>query len=279
MIPVTQTPLLYDSHMHTPLCKHSRGEPEEFAATAARRGLKGIIFTCHNPGPTPDFSARFRMAMSQLDNYVALVDRARQAWAGRVDVRLGLECDYMPGLEPFLADLLNRADFHHVLGSLHPMLDYYLDAHYHGDPFAFQQLYFEHLAQSAETGLFDTLSHPDLVKNVFPKDWRLEPLLDDIRRSLDRIAKTGVAMELNTSGLQKAIREMNPNPTMLAEMQQRGIPVVIGSDSHEPGRVGANFEDAFDLLETAGYTHVSFFLDRKRQEISLENGRSSLLPH
>ena len=272
----TPHPILYDSHMHTPLCKHSRGEPEEYAAIAEKRNLKGIIITCHNPGPTPDFSARFRMTMAQLDDYVAMVERARQSWAGSVDVRLGLECDYMPGLEPFLERLLTRADFHHVLGSLHPMLDYYKTAYQNGDAFAFQQLYFEHLAQSAETGLFDTLSHPDLVKNMFPHTWQVGPLMDDIRRSLDRIAKTGVAMELNTSGLHKSIREMNPNPTMLAEMQQRGIPVVIGSDSHEPGRVGANFEDALNLLEDVGYTHISFFLNRERQEIEIENGRSSL---
>jgi len=273
----TPSPILYDSHMHTPLCKHSRGEPEEFAAVAEKRNLKGIIITCHNPGPTPDFSSRFRMRMDQFDDYVALVDRAKQAWAGRVDVLLGLECDYMPGLEPFLEELLTRANFNHVLGSLHPMLDYYKEAYMNGDDFAFQQLYFEHLAQSAETGLFDTLSHPDLVKNMFPHSWKVEPLLDDIRRSLDRIAKTGVAMEINTSGLNKRVREMNPNPTMLTEMKKRGIPVVIGSDSHEPGRVGANFEDAMNLLEDAGYTHVSFFLDRERQEVEIKNGRSSLI--
>jgi histidinol-phosphatase (PHP family) len=273
----TPSPILYDSHMHTPLCKHSRGEPEEFAAVAEKRNLRGIVVTCHNPGPTPDFSASVRMSMAQFDEYVALVERARQAWAGRVDVRLGLECDYMPGLEPFLEKLLARAEFNHVLGSLHPQLDYYKNAFMNGDDFAFQQLYFEHLAQSAETGLFDTLSHPDLVKNMFPRSWRVEPLLDDIRRSLDRIAKTGVAMELNTSGLHKSIREMNPNATMLAEMQQRGIPVVIGSDSHEPGRVGANFEDALDLLSAAGYTHVSFFINRERQDIEIENGRSSIV--
>jgi len=272
----TPSPILYDSHMHTPLCKHSRGEPEEYASVAKKRNLKGIIITCHNPGPTPGFSSRFRMRMDQFDDYVALVDRAQQAWAGRVDVRLGLECDYMPGLEPFLEELLTCANFNHVLGSLHPMLDYYKEAYMNGDDFAFQQLYFEHLALSAETGLFDTLSHPDLVKNMFPHSWKVAPLLDDIRRSLDRIAKTGIAMELNTSGLNKRVREMNPNPTMLTEMKKRDIPVVIGSDSHEPGRVGANFEDAMDLLEDAGYTHVSFFLNRDRQEVEIKNGRSSL---
>jgi histidinol-phosphatase (PHP family) len=277
MTQTTQSPLLYDSHMHTPLCKHSRGEPEEFAAVAEKRNLKGIIVTCHNPGPTPEFSAGVRMRIDQFDDYVNMVERARLAWAGRVDVRLGLECDYMPGLEPFLEGLLTRADYHHVLGSLHPMLDYYKEAYLNGDDFTFQQLYFEHLAQSAETGLFDTLSHPDLVKNMFPYTWRVEPLLDDIRRSLDRIAKTGVAMELNTSGLNKSIREMNPNPIMLAEMQQRGIPVVIGSDSHEPGRVGIDFVKALDLLEAAGYTHVSFFLNRERQDIQIKHGRSSLI--
>ncbi|MBE2221415.1 MAG: histidinol-phosphatase HisJ family protein [Anaerolineae bacterium] len=273
----TPSPILYDSHMHTPLCKHSRGEPEEFAAVAEKRNLKGIVVTCHNPGPTPDFSPKVRMTMAQFDEYVTMVGRARQTWAERIDIRLGLECDYVPGMEPFLEALLTRAEFHHVLGSIHPMLGYYKKVYDNGDDFAFQQQYFEHLAQSAESGLFDTLSHPDLVKIMFPRTWRVEPLLNDIRHSLDRIAKTGVAMELNTSGLNKPFPEMNPSPTMLAEMQQRGIPVVLGSDSHEPGRVAANFEDALDLLTEAGYTHISFFLNRERQEVGIENGRSSLI--
>ena len=42
-------PILYETHMHTPLCKHARGEPEAYAAVAEQRGLKGIIVTCHNP--------------------------------------------------------------------------------------------------------------------------------------------------------------------------------------------------------------------------------------
>lgn len=270
------SPLLYDSHMHTPLCKHAWGAPEEYAAVAAKRGLAGIIFTCHNPGPSPDWSPQVRMSIDQLDDYVAMVAQASAAWHGRVDVRLGLECDYVPGMESWLEDLLSRADFHHVLGSIHAPLDYYRDAYDHGDPVTFQQTYFEHLAQSAESGLFDTLAHPDLVKNVFPRAWRLDRLLDDIRRSLDRIAATGAAMELNTSGLHKRIREMNPNPTMLAEMNTRGIPVVLGSDAHEPGRVAADFLPALDLLHDAGYTKVSFFLDRQRHDVDLAAARASL---
>lgn len=75
--------------------------------------------------------------------------------------------------------------------------------------------------------------------------------MDDIRRSLDRIAATGVAMEVNTSGLQKRVPEMNPLPDMLREMAVRGIPVTLGADAHVAGRVGANFLPALRLLTAA----------------------------
>ncbi len=243
---------------------------------AQQRGLKGIIFTCHNPGPE-GWSPRVRMEMHEFEEYVAMVDRARHAWKNQVDVRLGLESDYMPGLESWLEKLHARADFHFIWGSVHPQMKYYKDVHYHGDVVAFQKTYFQHLAMAAECGLFDALTHPDLIKNVFPNQWNLTPLWEEIRKSLDRIAKTGVAMELNTSGLHKQVREMNPTPAILREMKVRNIPVVLGSDAHEPKRVAADFEQALDKLADVGYSHVSYFLNRQRHEVDIFTARASLL--
>jgi histidinol-phosphatase (PHP family) len=268
-------PLLYESHLHTPLCKHAQGEPEEYAAMAAQRGLAGIIVTCHNP-PVDGWSPHVRMAETQFDAYVAMVARARAAWAGRVDVRLGLECDYVPGMEAAVADQLSRAEFHHVLGSVHPQIAAYKERFYTGDARAYQRTYFEHLALAAESGLFDTLAHPDLVKNEYPEAWEPAQLADTLADSLDRIAATGVAMELNTSGLQKRLPEMNPGPGMLAEMKARGIPVVLGADAHTPTRVAADYIPALHLLQGAGYTHVSLFLDRRRREVSIVDALQSL---
>lgn len=269
------SPILYDSHMHTPLCKHAQGQPEEYAAAAEKRGLRGIIFTCHNPGPD-GWSSRVRMSLDQFDEYVALIARAREAWHGRVDVRLGLESDYFPGMEPFLEKLHQRADFNHILGSVHPQLPYYRDVYDNGNVTVYFQSYFENLALAAETGLFDTLSHPDLVKNVYPTHWQVESMLDDIKRALDRVARSGVAMELNTSGLNKRVKEMNPGPAILAEMQQRGIAVVLGSDAHEPGRVAADFGPALTMLQDVGYTAVYFYLNRQRQTVSITDAINSL---
>lgn len=270
-------PVYFDSHMHTPLCKHAKGEPEEYAAVAEQRGLKGIIFTCHSPMPD-GFWPRVRMSIKEFDTYVAIVARARKEFEGRVDVRLGMESDFFPGMEDWLVDLHGRAEFHHVLGSVHYFAPEYSEIYWKGDGFEFQKTYFGHLAESAETGLFDTLSHPDLVKNAGPNaaQWDFERIQPHIGEALDRIAKTGVAMELNTSGLNKMIPEVNPGPLMLQMMSQRGIPVVIGSDSHVPRRVGADFEHALDLIEAAGYESVSFFNDRERQELPIETVRQSL---
>jgi histidinol-phosphatase (PHP family) len=266
---------MFDSHMHTPLCRHAIGEPEEYAERAAARGLAGIIVTCHSPMPDGWFGG-VRMAPEELTDYFARVERAARAFAGRVEVRLGMESDYFPGMEPWLRELHGRAPFDYILGSIHYFGNEYVERFGKGGDAEFLAAYFRNLVASAESGLFDCLAHPDLIKNHFGNRWRFEEAEPLIAVALDRIARTGVAMELNTSGMIKTIAEMNPGPRMLRMMADRKIPVVIGSDSHMPTRVGDRFEDALDLLEKAGYRTVSVFEKRKRTELPIPAARASL---
>jgi histidinol-phosphatase (PHP family) len=269
------SPLLYESHCHTTLCKHAFGTTDEYAAVALARNFKGITFTCHCPLPG-GFSAGVRMAPEQFGEYLAKVAATREKFAGRLDVRLGLESDFYPGVEPWLEQLHARAPLSHVLGSVHYQVREYRELFYTGDLFSYQKLYYEHLALSAESGLFDTLSHPDLIKNESPRDWDFERLRPFIERALDRIAATGVAMELNTSGVQKALPEMNPSPAQLTLMHERGIPVVIGADAHVPERVGDGYQTALELLQQTGYKEVSYFIDRQRESVPIQDALDSL---
>ena len=268
--------LLFDSHMHTPLCKHASGHPREYAERGWEAGLRGIIMTCHSPMPN-GFSSAVRMDPSEFEDYVGLVAEGAEQAPGEMKVRLGLESDFFPGMEEWLADLHNRADFHYILGSVHWHIPEYLDAFWTGDMDAFRSQFFAHLAESAECGLFDCLSHPDLIKNAGSDPWEFETLRPIIAESLDRIAATDVAMELNTSGLYKTYPEMNPGPDMLAMMAERGIPVVIGSDSHSPDRVGDAFIAALAFLQNAGYEQVSYFESRERRDVSIDAAREGLL--
>ena len=268
-------PILYDSHMHTPLCNHAVGMPREYAQVAHTRGLAGIIITCHNPIPD-GYSANVRMQMHEMDVYVSMVEDARREWQTRLDVRLGIECDYAPGMEPWLEKFIPTAPFEYVLGSVHPQVAEYRERYFGGDEFAYQKTYFEHLALAAESGLFDALAHPDLVKNEAPCEWQFPRIAEDIQRALDRIAASGVAMELNTSGRLKRIPEINPSPTILRMMSERNIPVVLGSDAHVPSRAGDYFEDALHLLKISGYKEIHYFLNRKKNIIQIEDALKTI---
>lgn len=272
---MTVAPLLFESHSHTPLCMHADGQPTEYAAVAEARGLRGLLVTCHNPMPS-GFSHAVRMREDQFGEYVDLVAQTREEWEGRVDVRLGLEADYFEGYESYLEKQLDSAEFHFVLGSVHPQIPEYRARYWNSNPQEMQRLYFRLLAKAAETKLFDSLAHPDLIKNFTAEGWQPEAVLDDIREALDRIAATGIAMELNTSGVNKKISEMNPFPGMLKEMCQRGIPVTLGADAHQPERVADGYEIALQKLSDAGYEDVHFFLNRKRQTVSIADAKASL---
>lgn len=265
--------LLWESHCHTPLCRHSVGEPPEYVGHALERNLAGIHFTCH--GPTPREWGHC-MRRSDWPTYLRIVDEAREQFAGKIEVKTGVECDFLPSLVDYWRGWLPTQNLSHILGSVHPQVADYREQFWRSDAFEYQKTYFRHLADAAETKLFDTLSHPDLVKNSTPHDWNLQRILPEIQRQLDRIAKTGVCMELNTSGLNKTISEMNPSAGILREMANRGIPVVLGADAHVPERVADKFEEALDLVEECGFKTVSFFVDRERRDVPIVQARASL---
>jgi histidinol-phosphatase (PHP family) len=83
-------------------------------------------------------------------------------------------------------------------------------------------------------------------------------------------------MELNTSGLNKVLPEMNPGPQILKLIHERGIPIVLGADAHRPTRVADRYEQALRLLDELGFESVSYFVERKRQEVPIHEALRSL---
>lgn len=269
-------PLLFDSHMHTPLCHHAYDVPEMYAQRALARNLKGIIFTCHAP-LKDGFHAQVRMSPEEFPKYVEMVMKCRRAFEGRLEVRLGLESDYYPGLLEWLEELHGMAKFHYILGSVHYQSSEYLTAYGKLSADEFVAQYFEFLAESAESGLFDSLAHSDLVKNYIGSSWDFKRYRGVIEKALDRIAKTGVAMEINTSGVNKRYKEMNPGEQMLKLIQERDIRIVLGSDSHISQRVADGFEEALLTLQRVGFKQVWNFRDREGEATNIEQGLQSLV--
>ncbi|MEZ5075814.1 MAG: histidinol-phosphatase [Solirubrobacterales bacterium] len=187
-------------------------------------------------------------------------------------LRLGIECDYVPGAEDRTAAMLEARDFDFVVGSVHFIGDEAVDHpgfdvwEGDGDPEGIWRRYFETLAACARSGLFDILAHPDLVKV-----WgRTRPLPErDLRAfyepAVEAIAASGVAVEVSTAGLRKPVAELYPARAFAALCVEAGIPFALSSDAHLPEQVGDAYDRAIEFLDELGVGEICVFEGRQRR--------------
>lgn len=190
----------------------------------------------------------------------------------RTDLRLGIEADFVAGAEDRMANLLERGDFDYVVGSVHFLRDHSIDMHDYSvwdrghSAEEIWERYFQTLAEAARSGLFDILAHPDLVK-VWGAD-RPRPQ-GDLRRyyepAIEAIAETGIAVEVSTAGLRKRTQELYPTLAFLEMCVDAGAPVALSSDAHRPEEVGADYDQALELLDRAGIGELCVFERRARR--------------
>lgn len=207
-------------------------------------------------------------AHDDLDEYCGFVRE-------QTDLRLGIEADFVPGGEDRMANLLQARGFDYVIGSVHFLRDGAVDM----DDYSvwdsgrsveeIWRRYFQTIGESAASGLFDVLAHPDLVKYWSPTR-RERPLPEgDLRRyyelAMDGIAQSGIAVEVSTAGLRKRVGEMYPAPAFLQMCVEAGAPVALSSDAHRPQDVGADYDQALELLERLGVGELCIFEQRVRR--------------
>jgi histidinol-phosphatase (PHP family) len=263
--------VIVDYHMHlrngSEEIAHDTTSVEPFVEAAHAAGVDEIGFTEHvyyfkQTRSLWTIPYQAERCVYDLETYVQAVVAAR----GRgLPVKLGLEVDYVPGREDELRKLLAPYPWDYLLGSVHYVDGLAVD----GEPRLVDavgveeawRLYFEQLAAAARSGLFDSLSHPDLVK-IFG-----ERAAFDYGPVADAIAESGVAVEVSTAGLRKPVGELYPHPELLVACRERGVPATLASDAHSPALVGRDFDRAVHLLRSAGYETVTIFEQREaRQE-------------
>ena len=205
-------------------------------------------------------------AKDDLDEYCAFVRE-------ETDLRLGIEADFVPGGEDRMANLLEARDFDYVIGSVHflregavDMDDYSVWDSGPTRPRNAEEVwrrYFQTIGESARSGLYDVVAHPDLVK--YWGDGARRPA-GDLRRyyelAIDGIAESGVAVEVSTAGLRKPAGELYPAPAFLQMALDAGARVALSSDAHRPQDVGADYEQALAVLEQLGVRELCVF-DRR----------------
>jgi histidinol-phosphatase (PHP family) len=264
--------VIVDYHMHlrngSGEIAHETAAVDPFVDSARAAGVDEIGFTEHiyyfkETRSLWTVPYHVERCVYDIEAYVSAVVAAR----GRgLPVKLGLEVDYVPGREEETHELLAPYPWDYLLGSLHYIGELGVDAEPRlVDAVGVEEawrLYFDALAAAARSGLFDSLSHPDLVKifGARAASFNYEPVVE-------AIAAAGVAVEVSTAGLHKPVGELYPNPEFLGACRARGVPITLASDAHSPDLVGRDFDLALELLRSVGYDTVTVFEQRRgRQE-------------
>jgi len=257
---------LADYHMHTPLCGHAVGEPAEYVKEGIAAGLKEMGFSDHAPlvshrDPT------ITMDFDQLPEYHKMIEDVQKRFAKDITIKIALESDYFPGLENKTKAIHDGYRYDYIIGSVHYIGKWGFDdpkelpAWKGKDINLVYHQYYDLLRQSAKSGLFDIIGHCDLVKKFGHR--ATEDMTDEVKATAKVFKETGVAIEINTAGLRKPVKEMYPTLDCLRIYCQAGVPLTFGSDAHAPKHVAADFDKAADLAKAAGYREYLIFKQRK----------------
>ncbi len=259
-----------DYHIHTKMCGHASGEMEEYVASARQKGLREIGFADHIPMyflPPAKRDDSIAMKEEELDTYVGRVREIQEKYYP-FPIKLGMEADFVPGMENELKAVLKRHDLDYILGSVHYLDGWGFDnpaqrdGYDRWDLYELYRRYFSTVQKAAASGIFDSLAHPDLIKKfgIRPEGDITEIYEDTVRE----IAAAGVCIEVNTSGLRVPAGEIYPNTGFLQLCHKYRVPVTLGSDAHLPQQVGAGFKEAVDILKSVGYTKVVTFTGKNK---------------
>ncbi|MCX6143970.1 MAG: histidinol-phosphatase HisJ [Ignavibacteriales bacterium] len=262
--------MLVDYHTHTEFCKHAQGGVEDYVKKAVDLGFDEIGCSDHAPLPG-NYDERHRMNLEEYySQYAPMVSGLIEKYQKRIRIKRGIECDFLDWASEWNSKFIAENSFDFVIGSVHfvgprgeekPLFgceydETEIEALYEG--------YFLEIANSAKAGLFDIIAHCDIVKKFGSfSSKRVDELMWE---ALSQIKKADLCIEINTSGLRKPKRETYPGEKVLTIARDLKIPLTLGSDAHNPERVGMGFDHAINLIKKYGNGRISVFERRRRTE-------------
>lgn len=254
---MSQMPQLVDCHTHT-LFSDGKATFRQNMRAAVSAGLSTIACTDHLAHPAFMDCA---IDESRLDEYATEIRHMREEFP-RLEIVHGFEADWYPGCEADIAATRGSATF--LLGSIHYLDEFAID--WDEDMRAWEEWgangvwrrYVDSWCEACFCPVrFDSMAHPDLPRLMGPSGhaptFALEPLWD---RMAEAAREAGVHVELSTAALRKNLGDYYPVEGLLRRFCQAGVPITVGSDSHEALTVGFGIANAYAHAARIGYKSI-----------------------
>jgi histidinol-phosphatase (PHP family) len=265
-----------DSHMHTNFSTDASPTVDVYAALAREQGVAELAITDHL-----DFDRRLaNFAPGDFSRRELAVREAGERWDGRPAIRFGVEITYQQEREEEIREYLAGHSYDYVIGSVHALsgipddqpdpITRWVSGKSHREASA---PYWDELDSAIRSGLFDTIGHLDVVKRwIFRAlgPFEYEPHADLYDRALRALVETGVALEVNSSGLRHKQKEAYPPPAVVERFRGLGGErVTAGTDAHRAESFGFGLLDVYRSIRSAGFGSLSFRRGAERVNVEL----------
>ncbi|WAA10981.1 histidinol-phosphatase HisJ family protein [Fervidibacillus albus] len=254
---------MFDYHVHSHFSADCDVHMNEMIDQAVKKGIKELCFTDHIDYDYPDPNFRFEFDVKEYDE---TVQRLKQRYKGKIDVKKGVEIGIQPHLVDRYTALLQRESFDFIICSMHTTdgFDLHSGKFFEGRTLheAYETYYTELFTCIQSFNEYSVLGHLDLVKR-----YRYEPNVYHFHDIIEEIFKTiiprGKGIEVNTSGFRSGLQSGMPSKDILELYKHLGGEIVtIGSDSHTPNTLGDRYEQTVQLLKEIGFRYVATFENR-----------------
>jgi histidinol-phosphatase (PHP family) len=268
----------FNFHTHTHFCDGS-ADPEEYVKAALKKGFQAIGFSSHSPLP---FENPFSIAGDKkLAVYAQKVNHLKATYSGQINIYLGLEIDYIPGVSRPFDYFKALAGLDYMIGGVHlirkpgveqlwftdgPLAETYdkgMKMLFGDDAEAAVSAYWQQVREMIVTQKPDVVAHLDKIKmhnknRFFSEDEKWYQ--DQLDETLACIAAHGTIIEVNTRGIYKGrSEELFPGIKALEKIHALQIPITLSSDAHRPEELSAYFDEAIGILKKIGFRNLMKF--------------------
>lgn len=272
----------YNFHSHTQFCD-GRESMEAMATQAVRVGMEHYGFSPHSPIPVP---SSCNMKHKDVAAYIAEYNRLKNLYAGRINLYLSMEIDYLGdrwgATNPFFNDIpldYKLSSVHFIPSLVNPEEEIDVDGrpahfaekmarHFDGDIRYVVDTFYSRTLEMIERGGFDIIGHFDKIgfnassysPGIEKESWYRR----HIDNMIDALAATDIIVEVNTKAaiapvgateaeIRSYCPRFFPSPQTVRRIVAAGLTVAVNSDAHYSSRITAGRLEAFAIIDGTGY--------------------------
>lgn len=187
-------------------------------------------------------------------------------------VLFGVELDWFENEIPFMQNIVNDYPYDYIIAGIHFIGSWGFDdkkEHWdilsENEKFHFYDAYYKTMIKMAQSGLFQIVAHPDLIK-IFSVDsfhkW-LPNNLSLVENALRTVKDANMVMEISSAGLRKVCAEIYPCRPIMEIAKRIEIPISFASDGHCVNSIATHFDTLEEYAKEYGYYESAYFIDKK----------------